>query len=65
LALDVVVEGVETPGQLALLRGLGCQVAQGFLFSRPVSAAAAVRWLARTPSPEPVKGSEAARELGA
>lgn len=49
LALDVVVEGVETRGQLALLREMGCQVAQGFLFSRPVSAAAAGRWLPRVP----------------
>ncbi|MEX8495891.1 putative bifunctional diguanylate cyclase/phosphodiesterase, partial [Sphaerotilus sp.] len=47
LDLDIVVEGVETRGQLALLRELDCQVAQGFLFSRPVSAEAAVRWLPR------------------
>lgn len=48
LELSVVVEGVETHGQLALLRELGCTVAQGFLFSRPVSAEAALRWLPRT-----------------
>jgi two-component system CheB/CheR fusion protein len=47
LDLGVVVEGVETRGQLALLRELGCMVAQGFLFSRPVSAEAALRWLPR------------------
>ena len=50
LELDIVVEGVETRGQLALLRELDCQVAQGFLFSRPVSAEAAVRWLPRVPA---------------
>jgi len=49
LDLSVVVEGVETRGQLALLRELGCTVAQGFLFSRPVSAEAALRWLPRSP----------------
>ena len=49
LELSVVVEGVETHGQLALLRELGCTVAQGFLFSRPVSAEAALRWLPRAP----------------
>jgi two-component system CheB/CheR fusion protein len=65
LALDVVVEGVETQGQLGLLRELGCQVAQGFLFSRPVSATAAARWLARTPLSGSAEGSEAACELGA
>jgi len=31
----VVAEGVEDTATLELLRGLGCDVAQGFLFSRP------------------------------
>jgi EAL domain-containing protein (putative c-di-GMP-specific phosphodiesterase class I) len=39
LGLDVVAEGVETPGQLAALRGLGCRFLQGHLLGRPVSAA--------------------------
>ena len=55
LDLGVVVEGVETRGQLALLRELGCTLAQGFLFSRPVSAEAAQRWLPQeTPLSEAV-----------
>jgi diguanylate cyclase (GGDEF)-like protein/PAS domain S-box-containing protein len=36
LEIDVVVEGVETAGQLAALRELRCGYAQGFLFSRPL-----------------------------
>ncbi|MCW2674978.1 MAG: deubiquitinase [Modestobacter sp.] len=36
LALDIVVEGVETPSQLRLLRNMGHRYIQGFLFSRPV-----------------------------
>jgi diguanylate cyclase (GGDEF)-like protein len=36
LGLSVVAEGVETDAQLAHLRDLGCDGAQGFLFSRPV-----------------------------
>ncbi|WP_237495618.1 bifunctional diguanylate cyclase/phosphodiesterase [Modestobacter sp. L9-4] len=35
LDIDVVAEGVETPGQLAALRALGCRFLQGFLLGRP------------------------------
>nr|WP_246324006.1 EAL domain-containing protein [Petropleomorpha daqingensis] len=36
LGVDVVAEGVETPGQLGALCGFGCGFAQGFLLSRPL-----------------------------
>jgi diguanylate cyclase (GGDEF)-like protein/PAS domain S-box-containing protein len=39
LQLQVVAEGVETEGQLALLRAGGCQYAQGYLFARPAGGA--------------------------
>jgi len=39
LNLRVVAEGVETEAQLAFLRKENCEVVQGFLHSRPVSAA--------------------------
>ncbi len=38
LKLQVVVEGVETEQQLARLRQIDCETAQGFLFSEPVPA---------------------------
>jgi diguanylate cyclase (GGDEF)-like protein/PAS domain S-box-containing protein len=38
LGLEVVAEGVETVGQLELLRSIGCQAFQGYLFSKPVPA---------------------------
>ena len=38
LNLKTVAEGVETPEQAALLTGFGCDYAQGYLYSRPISA---------------------------
>lgn len=38
LGMEVVAEGVETPKQLAQLRSLRCEYAQGYLFSKPGDA---------------------------
>jgi EAL domain-containing protein (putative c-di-GMP-specific phosphodiesterase class I) len=36
LKMDAIAEGVETPEQLMFLKSLGCEAAQGYLFSPPV-----------------------------
>lgn len=43
--LEVVVEGVERAGQRSKLLELGCRAAQGFLFSRPLTAEALADFL--------------------
>jgi len=47
LKLHVVAEGVETQSQAALLADMGCDTLQGFLFARPMPAAALAGWLGR------------------
>jgi diguanylate cyclase (GGDEF)-like protein/PAS domain S-box-containing protein len=46
LGLRVVAEGVETEQQAARLKAMGCEMAQGYQFYRPVSAEAATSLLA-------------------
>lgn len=36
LGMSVVAEGIETEEQLKILRNLGCQYAQGYLFAKPL-----------------------------
>jgi EAL domain-containing protein (putative c-di-GMP-specific phosphodiesterase class I) len=40
LRLKVVAEGVETQAQVDLLKEIGCELAQGYLYSKPVPAEA-------------------------
>jgi diguanylate cyclase (GGDEF)-like protein/PAS domain S-box-containing protein len=39
LDLSIVAEGIETPRQLASVRAIGCELAQGFFFAKPAPAA--------------------------
>jgi diguanylate cyclase (GGDEF)-like protein/PAS domain S-box-containing protein len=47
LGLDTVAEGVETEEQLTILRSLGCDLGQGYLFGRPAPIDETVQLLAR------------------
>ncbi len=38
MGVRVIANGIESPGQLAALRDMGCQYGQGFLFSIPMPA---------------------------
>ena len=40
LGLGVIAEGIEKPAEVAMLRGFGCLLGQGYLFSRPLPAPA-------------------------
>jgi diguanylate cyclase (GGDEF)-like protein/PAS domain S-box-containing protein len=57
LGMGAVAEGVETPEQLAALRALGCEHAQGYLFGRP---APAERFGIRTSEPRKIAAARAA-----
>jgi EAL domain-containing protein (putative c-di-GMP-specific phosphodiesterase class I) len=47
LGLTATAEGVETTEQLALLREMGCDIAQGYLIAQPLVAGELVAWNSR------------------
>ena len=47
LGLDVVAEGVENPQQMEYLRERGCDIAQGYFFTQPLTAEQYETWLIR------------------
>lgn len=49
LGLEVAAEGIEDEGCLSFLRSIGCDMAQGYLISRPVPADALLDFLQRWP----------------
>ncbi len=63
LGLQVVAEGVETPGQRDILARAGCDIAQGYVYTCALPAPALVVWLEKTmpprPRPRPLEGASA------
>jgi len=56
LSMAVIAEGVETLGQLELIKQMGCEYGQGYYFSRPVSAADAEALMLRgSPEVPPIR----------
>jgi EAL domain-containing protein (putative c-di-GMP-specific phosphodiesterase class I) len=45
VGIRAVAEGVETSGQVQTLKDMGCDLAQGFHFARPLPAPALKEWL--------------------
>jgi EAL domain-containing protein (putative c-di-GMP-specific phosphodiesterase class I) len=62
LGLQAIAEGVESDEQLASVRDLGCDLAQGFLFARPMPTDEMGRLLA-TGEAEPNTGARASSAL--
>ena len=56
LSIEIIAEGVETEGQEQFLLSAGCEHAQGFYFSKPVTAARATELL-RTGTIKPIHGA--------
>ncbi len=57
LEMDVIAEGVETQAQLELVKSLGCNSAQGYFFSQPLSAAAIGELLKQSALPGPERAA--------
>lgn len=59
LELETVAEGVESKEQAEFLRGLGCTLVQGFLYSKPLPPAAFERYLTGAAAPLRLSASRA------
>jgi diguanylate cyclase (GGDEF)-like protein/PAS domain S-box-containing protein len=56
----VIAEGVETVEQATLLQGIGCDVGQGFYFSKPISPSAFAELLRESPRFVPARADSLA-----
>ncbi|MGF1482111.1 MAG: EAL domain-containing protein [Cyanophyceae cyanobacterium] len=49
LGLEIIAEGIETAAQMQMLRALGCEYGQGYLFAKPLSKEAVAKLIAQEP----------------
>ena len=63
MGLVVVAEGVEDEPTLNRLRALGCDMVQGYLLSRPVTAAATVEWVRESSWANPAGARKGLRRI--
>jgi len=60
LGIKTLAEGIEDTAELRALQRAGCELGQGFLFSRPAPAAAIEELIEEQPCQEPIAdGAEA------
>ena len=57
----MVAEGVESELTLDLLEEIGCEIGQGFLFSRPLPYERLEAWFSAQTEPEPTPTGEVRR----
>jgi diguanylate cyclase (GGDEF)-like protein len=55
LGMTVIAEGVEHERQADKLASLGCPLAQGYLFARPMPRAQLIEWLQHASHPDPLR----------
>lgn len=65
LSLPVIAEGVETAAQADYLRSIGCEIIQGFLYSRPVPADEFEKLLAQVCVPVATQDADAQKAVQA
>jgi EAL domain-containing protein (putative c-di-GMP-specific phosphodiesterase class I) len=56
LGMTTVAEGIETPGQAALMLQMDCDRGQGYLYSRPLEAPELARWARSQAAPSRAPG---------